>query len=228
MGVNGLENGTQYQWLQPQISQSQVSGQTKTKTKQVDQPLENIIAEGRKSIGQNGVKEDKRPIRQVLSDIYTQWVDRYNPIVKASQKAKGVLKTQGAELRPENDPEYLVRRLTGAGGIADYRFNQELVPIIEQLDKAGIPKVDLDTYLAHNRMAGFGDIGRDVYGTDPVKSRQIIQALELKYPEIKQIASQFYQYQDQGLAELVKSGFLSQDSLQAMKSQNPNYAPLLS
>jgi len=188
--------------------------------------LDDIIAEGRKSIGATNGNKDKKSVRQVLSEAYTQWVDRYNPLTQASRQAKKALKVKGAELRPEYDPEYLVRRLTGAGGIADYRFNTELKPTIDAIDQAGIPKLDMDTYLAHKRMAGFGDVGREVYGTDPAKSRQITRALEAKYPEISRLADQLYRYQDQGLQELANAGFLSKEAVDAMRSQNPDYAPL--
>ncbi len=189
------------------------------------QALDNIIAEGRRSIG--SVKQEPgRPVKQVLNDLYTQWVDRYHPLSRASKQAKNILKVKGAELRPEYDPDYLVRRLTGAGGIADQRFNTELKPIIDEIDQLGIPKLDMDTYLAHKRMAGFGDVGREIIGADPVKSKRITTALEAKYPEISQLADQLYKYQDQGLQELVDAGFISPDAVKTIRSQNPDYAPL--
>jgi len=202
----------------------QTSQKVRIKQPQIDQTLDSIIADGRKSIGES--QKDTKPLKQVLSNLYTQWVDRYHPIVKASTQAKNKLKTQSAVLRPEYDPEYLVRRLTGAGGIADYRFQTELKPVIQQIDNAGISKIDIDTYLAHNRMAGFGDVGREIVGSNPAKSKQIVSALETKYPQIKDIASKLYGYQDKGLRELVDAGFISEDSLKVMRSQNPNYAPL--
>lgn len=196
-------------------------GSRKSLTGQID----SLIKEGNQAIGATKTAS-KKPIKQVLSDVYTQWVDRYNPLIKASQKAKQELKTKGAELRPEYDPEYLVRRLTGAGGIADVRFNTQLKPIIDSIDKTDITKLDLDTYLAHSRMAGFGEAGRDIYGSNPAKSKQIVTALESKYPEIKAFAQQLYQYQDEGLQELKQAGFLSDKAIASIKSQNPNYAPL--
>lgn len=197
-----------------------------TKPVQNQQALDTIIAEGRKQIASSD-RGDKRSISQAASDFYTQWVDRFNPIVQASNKAKAFLKIKGAELRPEHDPAVLVRRLTGAGGIADYRFKTQLEPIIKQSESLGINKLDLDTYLAHKRMAGFGQVGRDIYGTDPIKSQQIVDALEVKYGQnIKQVADQLYQYQDKGFKELVDSGFLSPEDAKLIQSQNPDYAPL--
>lgn len=186
---------------------------------------EDIISEGRKSIGSAEERPGKN-IKQTFDDIYTHWIDRYNPIGKASKAVKTYLKSKGAELRPEHDPEYLVRRLTGAGGIADYRFKSELNPVLKEMENTGIEKLDMDAYLAHNRMLGFDEAGRDVYGVDPVKSKAVIEALEQKHPKIKQIAEQFYGYQDKGLDELIEAGFINPEDAQVMRGQNPNFAPL--
>lgn len=193
--------------------------------KQQSQPLDSIIAEGRKQIGTLRPEVNK-PVKQSLDDLYTQWVDRYNPLTKASQKAKGVLKAQGAQLRPEYDPEYLVRRLTGAGGIADHRFKTELNPVLKQIEQANIPKIDIDSYLASKRIAGFGKVGREIYGADPKKASQIVSALEQKYPGINQIADQLYTYQNKGFKEMIDAGFISPEAAKTIQSQNPDYSPL--
>lgn len=193
---------------------------------QASPQIESIIQEGRKSIGKPADKSGKG-IRQIANELYTQWVDRFHPISQASSQAKKQLKAKGAVLRPEYDPEALVRRLTGAGGIADTQYRTELKPVIDKLEQFGISKDDMDVYLAHKRMAGFGDVGREIYGADPVKSQNIINAIEAKYGEsIKSVADELYLYQDKGLKELADSGFLSPEALQAIKSQNPNYSPL--
>ena len=191
-----------------------------------DKQIESIIQEGRKSIGKPADKTGKG-VRQIADEIYTQWVDRFHPISQASNQAKKQLKAKGAVLRPEYDPEVLVRRLTGAGSIADAQYRRELKPVIDKLEQFGISKDDMDVYLAHKRMAGFGDVGREVYGSDPVKSQNIINAIETKYGEsIKSVADELYSYQDKALKELSDSGFLSPQAVQAIKSQNPNYSPL--
>lgn len=163
----------------------------------------------------------------MASDLYTQWVDRYNPITKATDTAKKQLKLKGAELRPEFDPTYQVRRLTGAGGIADYRFRTELEPVIKEMDNLKIDKADMDVYLANKRMAGFDKAGREVYGADPVKSAQVVSAIEAKYGEnIKNLADKLYAYQDAGFDEMVRAGFISPETAATIRSQNPDYAPL--
>jgi hypothetical protein len=206
---------------------SEIPLQSETKAVQSNQGAltEDIISEGRKSIGSTA-DEPKGGTKKVLDDLYTQWVDRYHPINKAGAKVKTYLKTKNAQLRPEYDPEYLLRRLTGAGGVADYRFKTELNPILKQMEGSGIEKLDMDTYLAHNRMLGFDEAGREIYGVDPVKSKAVVEALEQKYPEIKNVAQQFYGYQDKGLQELIDAGFISSKDADVMRGQNPNYAPL--
>lgn len=204
---------------------SQTPQRPNIKIKQSGQALEDIIAQGRKQIG-GKIDEPKVSVGQSVRDTYTQWVDRFNPIVQASQKAKGTLKLKGASLRPEYDPEYLVRRLTGAGGIADNQFKTQLEPIIKQVESAGIPKLDLDTYLANKRMVGFGKVGRDIYGVDPQKAGQIVNALETKYPDIGKFADQLYGYQNKGFQEMVDAGFISPENAKIIQGQNPDYAPL--
>ncbi len=213
------------QALQSKPLLSQTPQKPNINIKQSGQALEDIIAQGRKQIG-GKIEEPKTSFKQSMDSLYTQWVDRFNPIVQASQKAKGMIKVKGATLRPEYDPEYLVRRLTGAGGIADNQFKTQLEPIIKQVETAGIPKLDLDTYLANKRMAGFGQVGRDIYGVDPQKAGQIVNALETKYPNIGQFADQLYGYQNKGFQEMVDAGFISPENAKIIQGQNPDYAPL--
>jgi len=192
----------------------------------VEPAYETIIADAKKSIGKSSEPKG-RSISQMASDLYTQWVDRYNPITKATDTAKKQLKLKGAELRPEFDPTYQVRRLTGAGGIADYRFRTELEPVIKEMDNLKIDKADMDVYLANKRMAGFDKAGREVYGADPVKSAQVVSAIEAKYGEnIKNLADKLYAYQDAGFDEMVRAGFISPETAATIRSQNPDYAPL--
>lgn len=209
---------------QPQLLQT--NQKLNTDITQSKQSFDDIISDAKKEIGKS-VEPKNKTISQTVNDIYTQWVDRYNPITKVANTAKEKLKQQGAELRPEFDPTYQVRRLTGAGGIADYRFKTKLEPIIKEMDSLKIDKGDIDVYLANKRLAGFGKAGRDVYGADPIKSSKVVSALETKYGDtIKQISEKLYRYQDEGFDEIVKSGFISPETANVIKGQNPDYAPL--
>lgn len=210
-----------------QVPQLQTNQKANITIKQNQEALDKIISQGQSVIGEKTKPKPSVSLKQTLDDTYTQWIDRYNPIIKVSRQAKKTLKQKGAELRPEYDPEYLVRRLTGAGGIADYRFKTELNPILKQLEKSGISKLDMDTYLAHKRIAGFGTAGRNIYGTNPAQSQQVVNALEAKYGDaIKQIADPLYTYQNKGFQELIDAGFISPEASKIIKSQNPDYSPL--
>lgn len=218
-----LSPSLKYPTLKPELQADQ---QGHTLSPLTEQPYDSIIQDARKQIGSTPEKPGKT-IKQSLDNLYTQWVDRYHPIVKVADQAKAKLKGQQAMLRPENDPEYLVRRLTGAGGIADYRFKTELNPVLKEIEKLNIPKADIDVYLANKRIAGFGTAGRDVYGADPVKANQVVQAIESKYgSQVKDIANELYQYQNKGFQEMVDAGFISPENAQLIKQQNPDYSPL--
>lgn len=208
---------------QPTSSQTLPSSQTQSVNQKLSQPLESIISNAKKEIG--GIKDEpKTSLKKLAEDTYTQWVDRFNPITKASDQAKATLKTQGAMLRPENDPTYLVRRLTGAGGIADTRYKTELKPIIDTMDSLKIDKGDLDVYLKARRDLGLSD--RGIIGSDKGLAQQRIQALEAKYGQnITGVAQKLYDYQNKGFQEMVDAGFISPDVAKTIKSQNPDYVP---
>ena len=204
-------------------AKTSVSGQ---RQQRVVSTYDSIIQEGRASIGKRA-EDPPVTTKQALNNLYTQFVDRYNPISRASAQAKKVLKTKGATLRPEADPDYMVRRLTGAGGIADTRFRRELDPVLKEMENLKIDKTDMDVYLAHKRMAGFGDVGREIYGADPAKSKRIVAALEAKYGgEMGRIADKLYKYQDKGFQEMVDAGFISPEDARLIREQNPDYSPL--
>lgn len=209
----------------PKLQSELPTVQRVNKSTKLDPTSESIIQEARKQIGESS-EPPKANLKQTFDNLYTQWVDRYNPITQASKKAQGALKEQGAVLRPEYDPTYLVRRLTGAGGIADQRFQTQLNPILKEMEQLNIPKADMDVYLANRRIAGFGTAGRDIYGADPKKASEVVSALNAKYPNIDSVAQKFYTYQDEGLKEISDAGFLSPEDMAKIKSQNPDYSPL--
>lgn len=196
----------------------------KTTSKQLlEQPSEKIIAQAKKEIG-TIADEPKVPLKQLANDFYTQWVDRFNPIVQASKQVEKIGKKRGFVLRPEYDPQYLVRRLTGAGGIADYRFRTELKPVIDEMESLGIDKSDMDVYLKARRDIGLSQ--RGILGSDAITAQERLGILEQKYGKnLDEIAQKLYQYQNKGFQELIDSGFLSPEGAAAIRKQNPDYVP---
>ncbi len=200
----------------PQVQDSQLSGQSQILSSG------DIIQQAKAEIGKLN-EEPKKSVKQIADDLYTQWVNRYAPIERLADKAKIQLRTKGAELRPEADPSFTLRRLTGAGGIADTRYQTELKPIISQMDELNIPKDEMDVYLKARRDIGLSE--RGIKGSDKLVAQQRIAALEQKYPEISQFSSKLYEYQNKGFQEMIDSGFLSKENAALIRQQNPDYVP---
>jgi hypothetical protein len=200
--------------------------QTANKGSQVSepQPYDDIIAQARKTIGETKQKPGKN-LSETASSLYTDWVDRFHPITKLSKIAEETVKGQKAQLRPEANPRYLLKRFLGMGGIAQQRFDSEFKPILKQIDNLGIDKTDVDAYLKARRDIGFGSVGRNIIGSDPIQAAKVAAAYEAKHPELSQVADQLYSYQAQGFDELVKAGFLNAEQAATIKRLNPDYAP---
>lgn len=188
------------------------------------QPYDDIIAQARKTIGETKQKPGKN-LSETASSLYTDWVDRFHPITKLSKIAEDTVKGQKAQLRPEANPRYLLKRFLGMGGIAQQRFDSEFKPILKQIDNLGIDKTDVDAYLKARRDIGFGSVGRNIIGSDPVQAAKVAAAYEAKHPELSKVADQLYSYQAQGFDELVRAGFLNVDQAATIKRLNPDYAP---
>ena len=82
-------------------------------------------------------------------------------------------------------------------------------------------------FLKAKRDIGFGEIGRKIKGSDPVKAKRIIDALGQKYDvgQLETIAKRLYDYQDQGLKMLQEAGFIDRAGYDAIKRSNRYYVP---
>lgn len=183
---------------------------------------DDIISSARKEIGKTQDDTTKN-IGDFADNFYKQWVNRFAPIEKLSRQVKGKLKTKQAELRPEYDPEYLIRRFTGAGGIANTKYETELKPIIKQLEQAQIPKDDMDVFLKARRDLGLAQ--RGIKGSDGDLAVKRLGVLRDQYTGIDSIADQLYRYQNDIFQELIESGFLSKEMGDQIRQQNPDYVP---
>lgn len=170
-------------------------------------------------------EEPKVTWKEAWDRFYTDWVDRFHPIVQAADAVEKGLKEQGAQLRPEFNPKYQIRRFLGVGGIAESKFRDEVQPILKQLDEQGIDKLDMDAYLKARRDINLGE--RGIKGSDPVKAQATVQAFEAKYgPEkLQGVATQLYDYQNKLFDELVDAGFVKPDVAERIKATNADYVP---
>lgn len=162
--------------------------------------------------------------KEAADRFYTDWVNRFHPIEQAAGAVEKSLKEQGAELLPSANPKFTLRRFMGIGGIAENRFNNEVKPILETMDKQGIDKLDMDAYLKARRDINLGE--RGVFGSDPVQAQSTVQAFEAKYgPKIGEVAQQFYDYQTKLFDELAEAGFIKPDVAERIKAANADYVP---
>lgn len=195
----------------------------KLETKAPETPDE-FIASARKQI-QTLPEEPKATWREAKDRFYTDWVNRFYPIEKAVDAVIGDLKVKGAELRPEANPKYQIRRFLGMGGIAESKFQDEVRPVLDQLDEQGIDKLDMDAYLKARRDINLGE--RGIFGSDPVQAQQTVEAFEAKYgaEKLQPLAQQLYTYQNKLFDELTDAGFIKSDVAARIKATNSDYVP---
>jgi hypothetical protein len=191
-----------------------LSGQSDVQSSSTD-----IIQEAKAQIGSVPTKADK-PLKQQLSDFYTNWVNRFQPLEDVANRIE---KDLGASILPEKNPVYTTRRLLGAGGVAEYRHQKVLEPILSEL--GDIPSSDFDVFLKAKRDLNLGE--RAIKGSDSVKAQQVIDALGSKYDlgKLESVASKLYAYQDEGLNMLREAGLVSNDAFAAIKNTSENYVP---
>lgn len=170
--------------------------------------------------GQIGSVKIKTPFKQKLSDFYTDWVNRTQPIERLE---KGVEKELNASIRPEFSPTIKIKKLFGAGGKAELRYKQKLAPILDSV--SDIPKADFDAFMKAHRDVELG--GRGIKGSDPELARRTITSLSEKYDinQLNQAADQLYAYQRENLNMLREGGFLSDEAISKITAKNQKYVP---
>jgi len=183
---------------------------------------EDILGAAREQIGK--YEPPKRSFRQKLEQFYTDWVNRFYPIEKVTGKIEKDLKVK---ILPEKSPVYAIKRLLGAGGTASLRHRQKLEPVLKTLDNANVDLNDFDVFLKAKRDLGFAEVGRKIRGSDPEMAQRTIEALSRKYDIsfLERVASDLYQYQDEGLRKLLDAGFIGKDAYNRIKAQNKYYVP---
>jgi hypothetical protein len=182
-------------------------------------PSTNIIQEAKSEIGGVPTKPDK-PLKQQLRDFYTNWVNRFQPLEDVATRIESDL---GASILPEKNPAYTTRRLLGAGGVAEYRHQKVLQPILGEL--GDIPSSDFDVFLKAKRDLNLGQ--RGIKGSDSAKAQQVIDALASQYDlsKMDSVAGKLYAYQDEGLNMLREAGLISNDAFARIKNTSENYVP---
>lgn len=196
-----------------------------TNVPEIDNPLlkrkpDELLNEARREIKPTTSKS--KSLGQMWKQFYTDYVNRFQPVEDIVNQIQKQTKT---EILPDYNPKTQIMRLLGAGGTAEQRHRKVLDPILKAIDKSEM--ADFDVYLKARRDIGFGSIGREVVGSDPIKAQAVIDALGSKYDlnKFDQVAQQLYKYQDENLYRLVQEGFIDQNTFNAIKGNNPDYVP---
>lgn len=168
-----------------------------------------------------GAKEPvKKKVKDFANEFYTDWVNRFHPVESLVDKVtnKGTIK-----IKSDSNPIYKLKRLMGAGGIAELRHKQKLDPIIKEL--GDVPKEDFDVFLKAQRDIELA--GRNIKGSNAELAQQRIDALGTKYDigKFQSIADKLYQYQSNGLNKLKQAGFLSDEVVKNISGLNQKYVP---
>ncbi len=182
------------------------------------------------------VKGGKRRRRMSMNQLYTLVIDELNPLRMVTEAAE---RSRTIPLKMYDNPYYLAWLNRGWARKANqyirygtFQLNKDdgvhftgksLREILKPVEKAGEMDM-LDTYLIAKRalsdkriIAGFqGQLSRADFN-------QAVSELE---PKFKKIAEELYEYSDQLLTYLTKSGRLSGRQASMIRSNNLFYAPL--
>lgn len=168
-------------------------------------------------------------------DLFTQLVDKNNPILNLRKKA--------GEMPDGEDVRLLLDRYMGSGGIAEQRLNdattalrpdgsivqtgEGLKPILRQFDDRFGKKAfdDLKAYMLAQRDIEVG--GRGIHGLDPKNAPAVVEQLRAKYgPDLDAYADRVRQWEDRALLQpLHETGVLSSEQLAQIRAKGKFYVP---
>lgn len=195
---------------------------TKLTGEQLNRSNEQLLKAGYGELGTSW-RSKVVSFKQVFKDLYTDLVDRFAPIESLTNKAKKL----GGNITSETDPYKQARVLMGANGMADLRFQNELKPILNELDGLGIDTQDMDLYLKSRRDINLAE--RGIKGSDATLAQQRLEALANKYGDVgvkmDELAQKLYDFQNRGFQELVDAGFISPESAAQIRDANVDYVP---
>lgn len=179
---------------------------------------EDVISKAKKEIGPK--QEIKGTIKEKFNELYTDWVNRFHPVESLTSSIE---KTTKSNIRPEFNPKYTIKRLLGAGGVAELRHKKTLEPIFNELGDVDIS--DFDVFLKAKRDIELA--GRGIKGSDAEIAQERLDALSQKYDvnNLNNVADKLYAYQRQGLEKLKQAGFLSEDAISNITTKNQKYVP---
>lgn len=185
-------------------------------------------------------KKPGRTIAQTFEDLYTEAVDRNNPLLNlAKQATEAVHDTKNVR--------FTIDRYMGSSGIADQWLTtrttrlqpdgtvvstgEGLKPILREFDDAfarrfGVEAMDdLKAYMLAQR--DLEVVGRGIHGLDPKRAPDVISFMEQKYGgKIAPFADRIRAWEDRAfLQTLQDAGVISEASAAAIRAKGKFYVP---
>lgn len=162
-------------------------------------------------------KPAKQPVKDRLSElvdnVQSAAIDRYHEIDK-------LVETSGKNLKPSENPSYLIKRYMGGMGIASQKIDTTLKPIIQQTDDFD----SLRQFLVAERMTELSTRGIGKSGKNAVAELTKEVGAD-KVAQFQKIANELYDYQRNQLEDLVNVGALSKEQFEAITTSNQKYVP---
>ncbi|MBU8770341.1 LPD38 domain-containing protein [Cytobacillus oceanisediminis] len=168
---------------------------------------------------------------------YTAWVDDLFPLEKATkQLGKNNLKI-------DEDPYKMARLARGVSGKAETYLQGGVYDANGQKVGASLKEIikpietKLDDFLAYStskRALDYDQKGltagikpKDVEGINDYQlAEATIRQIEAESPEIKAVHEELLKYNNRMMDELVDAGVLSKESVESIRTENPNYIPM--
>ena len=223
VSAEGVESVATISKLEQKRSRSLLrtkAGRTEQPRYKVSKKSQDIIQQAHKQIGNLG-STNKKNLGQTFDEFYTNWVNRFHPVEKVVGAIEKKLKVR---IRPEFDPRIQLKRLMGAGGVAELRHKGTLNPIMDQLKD--IDHRDFDIYMKARRDLTLAD--RGIKGSNKTRAQNVINSVIEKYGgegTLDKVAQQLYDYQKNGLEMLRDAGLISKEVFERIEEVSKDYVP---
>lgn len=182
-------------------------------------------------------KAESSTVMDKIRNFYNKTFDELQPLNRTDKKLQSEL---GRELKPSEKPYLLAQNSKGSDMISNHIMTERAVDpkgnvigkslkdITKQLPKSRT--IDFEDYLINKHAVTRMERGEKVFPDEmqmtPEKSTAKVAEYEAKFPEFKQIADEYYEFQNSLVQKwLVDTGMISQESFDAMKQANPYYVP---
>lgn len=179
-------------------------------------------------------EKEKLPLSYLKSEAYIKMIDDMHALNKFD---KAVEKVTGKPLNPSEQTYKLALNSRGSDMVTNQMLmknmlnsqgevtGQSLRDIVSQVPKGKMK--EFEDYLVNKHAITRMERGENVFPDDmkmsPEKSTEIAKRYEEQYPEFKNVADQYYEYNNQAVKGWLGDFFDSPESMQKMFDANPNY-----